>query len=192
MCDDLRDFSKRQPIQKARACVIWPLSFRSHDENLSDLRQMHRMTLPELPPFPTTVAPIDRLPPEMLVAIFAHLSKREPGHIPSHFVQGLVSVTHICRFWREVAINAPDLWAEVKMTNLEGVKVFLERSSAVPLNVSLRLGSHLGTETNRGLLEVVAPHAHRVRLGQGFGLPVLFTKPAPLFERLEIHYFQEM
>lgn len=57
----------------------------------------------------------------------------------------------------------------------------------VPLNVYFHPG-------NRDLIQVVAPHAHRFRrfFVSGSSLHNLFTSftnPAPLLERLEIHYF---
>jgi len=144
------------------------------------------------PSVPTTVAQINQLPPEMLVAIFVHLSKQERDST-SYFVRDLISVTHVCVSWRQVAINAPELWTEITMANPEVVKVFLERSRAVPLNVDLCLGSEL--DINSDLLEAVIPHTHRLRQlsvlaspGWGWNASTHFTKPAPLLERLVICY----
>jgi len=154
--------------------------------------------LPKPPSVPATIAKIDRLPPEMLVAIFVHLSKQgpdPPGRKTSYFdfVQDLVSVTHVCMSWRQVAIAAPELWTEITMTNLEAVRAFLERSGAVPLKVGLRLGS--GARIDQDLFEAVIPHVHRL---QRLSLlktqrldpvgPILFTEPAPLLEQLVIYY----
>jgi len=131
----------------------------------------------------------------MLVAIFVHLSKQKPdppGRKASHFVQDLVSVTHVCRSWRQVAIAAPELWTEITMENPEAVRAFLERSGAVPLKVDLHLGS--GAKIDQ-VLEAVIPHVHRFRefsllthrgLGAVGSMP--FTEPAPLLEQLTIHY----
>ena len=151
----------------------------------------------ESPSIHTPVADIDRLPPEMLISIFVHLSIPEPGspgRKASYFVRDLVSVTHVCRSWRRVAITAPELWTGITMTNLKAVKVFLERSGAFPLNVDLLLGSR--AEVDNNLLRAVIPHTHRIRQ-----LSVLthrghwgsinsnpLTKPAPLLERLVIHH----
>ena len=132
----------------------------------------------------------------MLAAIFVHLSKQDPdspGREASYFVQDLVSVTHVCRSWRQVAITAPELWTEITMANPEVVKAFLERSGAVPLKVDLRLGS--GPEIDKDLLEAVTPHAHRfwqlsvvTHRGLDFIGSLPFTDPAPLLEQLVIHY----
>ena len=151
---------------------------------------------PASPTIPTAAAQIDKLPPETLAAIFVHLSKQQPdspGRSSSYFVEDLLSITHVCRFWRQVAINAPELWTEITMKNPEAVEAFLERSGAVPLNVDLHLGP--GTEPPCGILEAVAPHSHRFRRFSIFAPPeahydpfAAFTGPAPLLERLEINY----
>ena len=132
----------------------------------------------------------------MLAAIFVHLSKQEPdspGRKASYFVQDLVSVTHVCRSWRQVAITAPELWTQITMANLEAVKVFLERSGAVPLRVDIRLGSK--GESHEKILEALFPHARRFRQlyvltnrGPGSIEPIPFTEPAPLLERLVIRH----
>ena len=128
-------------------------------------------------------------PPEMLAAIFVHLSKQElpsPGREALYLARDLVSVTHVCRFWRQAAINAPELWTDIPMISAEAVKVFLERSGELPLNVDLRLSS------NHDVLDTVIPHTHRFRelsLHVEWRLcssvPIPFTKPAPLLERLK-------
>jgi len=166
------------------------LTLEMQDDPVDGIRNIP--TSPDYPSIPTTVAQINRLPPEMLVAIFAHLSKLKRDSI-SHFVRDLVSVTHVCVSWRQVAINAPELWTEITMMGPEMVKVFLERSRAVPLNVDLRLGSEL--KINTDILEAVIPHTHRFRQltvfagpGSGLNASTHLTKPAPLLERLEIYY----
>jgi len=77
------------------------------------------------------------------------------------------------------------------MTNLKLIKVFLERSGAVPLNVDLCLG--VGTEVDCELLEAMGPHIQRIRqlsvLGPqrpSYNPSISLTKPAPLLERLVV------
>ena len=149
-----------------------------------------------LPSALQTVAEIGRLPPEMLAAIFAHLSKQElgsPGRGVSDFVQDLVSVTHVCRAWRQVATTSPELWTEITMTNPEAVEAFLGRSGAVPLNVDLRLGHN--SRIDGDILKAVIPHTYRFRQLSVFtrrglveieSMPLM--EPAPLLERLVIRH----
>ena len=155
-----------------------------------------KSTLAESPSIPAAVTQASRLPSELLAAIFIHLSGPQdellvPG-IP-HNVQDLISATHVCKFWRQAAISAPELWAKIKMTNLEGAKAFLERSGVVPLNVYLHLRP--GTRVNYGVLGAVAQHVHRFRQFTIYALEkldynpfALLAKAAPLLERLRITY----
>lgn len=150
----------------------------------------------------------------MLIAIFVHLSKREPTPLSkashfirdpqkreptstrrksSHLVQDIVSVTHVCRSWRRVAIATPELWTEIRMTKLEVVEVFLERSGAVPLIVDLPL--HSGGQIDSDLLRTVVPHTYRFcqlsvlsHRGPLYIGSACFPKPAPLLVRLTIHH----
>ena len=118
---------------------------------------MDRIRDISISPKPSSTPPAqnDRLPPpEMLTAIFVLLSKRKHlslGRKDSHFVQDLVSVTHVGRFWRQVAINAPELWNEIMMRNVEAIKVFLGRSNELPLSVDLFLLFGDVTETTASL-----------------------------------------
>ena len=195
------DFTSGDSVEKAIGLVRYSLmisgpamkaylpSFKIQEDIVDGIRDVS--ILLEHLPFPATVPQIHRLPPEVLAAIFIYLSKRErgqPGSNPLRFVKYLVSVTHVCKYWRQVAIAAPDLWTEINMTNLEAVEVFLERSGAVPLNVNLR-------SMNEDILQTVAPHAHRFRqffvFAYGDSEYDPFTalmKPAPLLERLGISF----
>ena len=153
--------------------------------------------MPSKPPSaPTIVAQNNRLPPEMLAAIFFHLSKRKTaltGRKSSHLVRDLVSVTHVCRFWRQAAISAPEVWTDIPINSVEVAKVFLERSGELPLNVYLRLYSKNVGKTNNDILDAVIPRTYRlqqlsvhVQWGLDSGTPIPFTTPAPLLERLAI------
>ncbi|KAL1947457.1 hypothetical protein VTO73DRAFT_14418 [Trametes versicolor] len=76
-------------------------------------------------------APINSLPPELLGMAFSHLG------IASTRKADLVSATHVCRHWRDVALHDPALWAHVGHKHPEGVKTFLQRSKALPVDVTL-------------------------------------------------------
>ncbi|KAH9942010.1 hypothetical protein B0H21DRAFT_539878 [Amylocystis lapponica] len=53
-------------------------------------------------------APINRLPNELLVDIFSH--DRDRGKVPS---MAWVRLTHVCRYWRGIALATPTLWSKV-------------------------------------------------------------------------------
>jgi hypothetical protein len=141
---------------------------------------------------PTAIAHIGRLPPETLAAIFFRLSKQAPEDewCTPDLIPDILSVTHVCRFWRQVAINTQDLWTEITMATPELVETFLERSGVAPLNVVLRFGLET-TERFEHLLKAVAPHAHRfwrlsvsTPLGSDYDPLAAFTEQAYLLDRL--------
>jgi F-box-like len=83
-----------------------------------------------------TLAPISRLPPETLTAIFSFLP-------PSAWVTKagnltMICITHVCRQWRETALNYPHLWSDFNFTKLTQAAVMAEifaRAQTMPLNL---------------------------------------------------------
>lgn len=70
---------------------------------------------------------INRLPWEVLCAVFAHLA---PGE--------LIDVTHVCRYWRAVALDDANLWSDIATSNLDYCRAMVDRSKAVGLHVNLQ------------------------------------------------------
>ncbi|KAH9959020.1 hypothetical protein BC827DRAFT_1090255, partial [Russula dissimulans] len=67
-------------------------------------------TLRTLKSHRNTLAPISRLPPEALAAIFSFVSSSaldESGHLR------WIRVTHVCRQWRQIALNYPRFWSNI-------------------------------------------------------------------------------
>lgn len=89
------------------------------------------------------------LPPELLGRIFQlyAISSREPWlsaddttTLPACSISDgpyeWVRVTHVCRYWRDVALQAPLLWSHIILTkNIECINAFLARSQQAPLTV---------------------------------------------------------
>ncbi|KAL1752323.1 hypothetical protein FB107DRAFT_190229, partial [Schizophyllum commune] len=85
-------------------------------------------------------APINRLPFKILGNIFrlllAPLSDFAlPWKGPSLPVN-LISATHVCNHWREIALATRLLWPTIAMSNCDAAATaFLQRSSTRPLSV---------------------------------------------------------
>ena len=90
------------------------------------------------------LASISRLPPETLGSIFFFLSLSKwrdaaedlaRGKIPG--VMEWVCVTHVCRRWRETALNHPRFWSRINLTQLTpvGMHEILARTKIVPLHL---------------------------------------------------------
>ncbi|KAF8471442.1 hypothetical protein DFH94DRAFT_674461, partial [Russula ochroleuca] len=83
------------------------------------------------------LAPISRLPPETLAAIFSFLP-------PSAWVKkagnpARIRVTHVCRRWRETALNYPSLWSDINITKLTPAAMaeILARAQKMPLHLEV-------------------------------------------------------
>ena len=81
------------------------------------------------------LAPISRLPPEIIATIFTFLSTSawDVGYYNPNWMR----VTHVCRRWREIALNYPHFWSYINLTKLKsaGMGEILARAKMVPLNL---------------------------------------------------------
>ncbi|PFH49018.1 hypothetical protein AMATHDRAFT_49046 [Amanita thiersii Skay4041] len=128
------------------------------------------------------LAPHKRLPAEIIQQIFllciegAGCGMRLPiqcGSLPIQIV-----LTHVCRFWRHVALTTPSLWSVVKISNflddtlhLGAVRAILSRVNGKPLSLSISQGiAHSSGEAMNGPLttfvntlqrDIFAPHQIR-------------------------------
>lgn len=83
---------------------------------------------------------VESLPPEILLYIFFLLicDTAKPDHSPSFpSSTNVILVTHICRAWRNLALDAPDLWSSIIATNPTRTAEFLKRSKQALLDIYL-------------------------------------------------------
>lgn len=76
----------------------------------------------------------NRLPPEILSQIFilvASYSRSRYGREDLKWV----SVTHVCRHWRQTALDCLALWTDLSFVNAEFTRVMIKRSQSAPLSV---------------------------------------------------------
>ncbi|KAI0280971.1 hypothetical protein BC826DRAFT_437204 [Russula brevipes] len=85
-----------------------------------------------------TLAPVSVLPPEVLARIFhlvalAESSRAETGNLR------WIGVTHVCRHWRQVALDDSSLWARISgsMAKATWVCEMLARARNAPLSIDL-------------------------------------------------------
>ena len=88
------------------------------------------------------LAPISRLPPETLAAIFSFFSlstwRGETGKYEWLIETGSIAwicVAHVCRLWREIALSYPRFWSHINLTKLTpvGMAEILPRAKTLPL-----------------------------------------------------------
>ncbi|KAI0718110.1 hypothetical protein C8Q72DRAFT_153776 [Fomitopsis betulina] len=137
-------------------------------------------------------APISNLPPEILSKVFLHNTghcvidcyRKCPREMGDWF-----RVTHVCKYWREVALQCAELWSHLHFPDLPVVHdELLARSRDAPLSVILR--GMLLECSEKALLSAL----HRVRtlyvIVDGMGPTVNFLEQmggrAPLLESLNI------
>jgi len=107
--------------------------------------------LVDMPPTMDTTnaaCPVNRLPPEILCDIFqyvitrqcddpvaasARLSRLDHAATP-------LAISHVCGYWREVALNTPGLWVNIEFRmHTSAVPSYLTRSRLSPVNLQVEL-----------------------------------------------------
>ncbi|KAI0045364.1 hypothetical protein FA95DRAFT_1476973, partial [Auriscalpium vulgare] len=87
------------------------------------------------------LTPIARLPSEILARIFSFAARAEPipggySTSPASKRMGWIKVTHVCHYWREVALAHPALWERVSFSiGPEWTEELLARSKGAPIIV---------------------------------------------------------
>ncbi|KAI0366837.1 hypothetical protein BV20DRAFT_1123976 [Pilatotrama ljubarskyi] len=129
-----------------------------------------------------------RLHPELLMEVFAHLDHEEPRAI---------TYTHVCRTWRTLIHRLPEFWAgmlaavptkELSLGPSEEFITFLARSGSSPLTLDLpTFGS--------SMYDALMPHAHhlsslsvRVSTSGAACLYRMLSRGVPLLEGLSIFH----
>lgn len=150
-------------------------------------------------------SPILRLPTEILSNIFTIgvlVTDDNPIMVPTLML--------VCRYWAEVALNTPVLWAKISVSphdSLEKARRRLMRSKSCPLDITINFGprheytnSHSIDEQVYSAVDLFRPVLWRI---QSFSLtvpnrPQAYTallrcqEDAPLLKHLTIHVYHAM
>ncbi|KAJ7482006.1 hypothetical protein FB451DRAFT_139952 [Mycena latifolia] len=107
------------------------------------------------------VYPVLSLPPEIASLIFIHCIP--PSEILPHPspIEAPLLLTQICRQWRDIAVDTPELWQSIALVDTRSVEVFktwLSRSGNYPLNFSLNCVDPIHAAR---LIDACLPHAGR-------------------------------
>src|ERR1700733_15433089 len=105
------------------------------------------------------------LPPELLRMIF--IACTDPPYAeqkPSYWWQTRnmqwIAITHVCRYWRTVALEYSDLWKRLRFFNPEVTKEMIRRSKGANLEVIIDT-THQRIERSM-VIPMVLPELHRV------------------------------
>ena len=77
------------------------------------------------------LAPINRIPPEVLALIPDFWSRRDRD-------QGTITLTHVSKAWREIFISRSSLWTDFDCLDADKTRVYLERSKSSPISLELK------------------------------------------------------
>lgn len=92
-----------------------------------------------------SLAPINRLPPEMLALVAAFLNPERE----------LMNAVMVCQYWRETLLSFPRLWSEIRCSDQVRFEMCLKRSKSVPLRVQMHY-------SHDRLFESLTPHLSRL------------------------------
>jgi hypothetical protein len=80
------------------------------------------------------LAPVNRIPPEILALVPDFWNDDDDDDDRD---QDIITLTHVCRVWREVFTSRSSLWTSLNCENKDQAHVYLERSKSLPVNLSL-------------------------------------------------------
>lgn len=92
------------------------------------------------------LAPISRLPNEILCKIFALIRFSSSTHYDHIRIYEWVFITHVCREWREVCLGYRDMWSELRTDTIPypWLELMWERSKGTPLSLQWHLMADTG------------------------------------------------
>jgi len=137
------------------------------------------------------LVPISRLPPEILSLIFSLLSFSAAHNKSDRHVSSLLRLTHVCRLWRDTALNRPHLWSHINFTKLTrvGITEMLARAKMAPLHLEARIDYKNKTQLDffEQQLEAHISHTRQLSLSEQFQTVLeRFISSAPAMEFLSL------
>lgn len=99
----------------------------------------------------------------------------------------LAGATHVCRHWRQVALNCPFLWVKIALTSPESVAPLLERSRNTPLSITGKIRGKINLLSDRRMLQEVFSRSQQIRslhLELHHGSLLVLPASQPVFAQL--------
>lgn len=163
----------------------WDLTLRTHHNSLSPI--------------------CSTFPSELLAEVFAYLSLSEkPGpyfmtrslrRSPTRAVLGWIKVTHVCRHWRNVALDYSSLWGNISYEiGPKWTKLMMERAKAAPLTLKQRMRMDTQRAADLGEPQFISSRMSQMEELELYGHPVdlrkimreLQNKAAPRLKTLSL------
>ncbi|TBU47508.1 hypothetical protein BD309DRAFT_951671, partial [Dichomitus squalens] len=164
-------------VQRRAACSDQGAAASAHRALESEIAK-HTDAILDLKGRLNAMAPISKLPPEILSEIFAVVAKvyqttRNPPRFRPRRTYKWIIVTHVCRSWRHVALETPRLWSRIVLSDPEATQEVLARSKKAPLWVTGHVTCR--DEPRRKLLDAVMKESSRMK-------ELDLTGPVPIFQ----------
>ena len=107
------------------------------------------------------LAPISRLPTDLLESIFIRLAcDNFCGDAPR--VGRWVHISHVSSHWRNVALNCPILWSYILFTSQYWIDVFLAISAQAPLKLWIDVHYQVDSCKLSEFIDKILEHAERI------------------------------
>jgi hypothetical protein len=191
-----REFSKTIGEMEADIARVDCEMFRLQ-EAMDHMQNERRKLESSLDEYRSLVAPIRRIPPEMLSEIFLHCLMDDTEILVA---EAPLLLSFVCRRWRTVAISTPQLWSSVCVKSIrkgsisiEMLQIWLLRSCNSPLTLSVNAESFDDVVVARSYINALIPHCRRWQDVE-FALPVsllsMFNAVAgslPLLQKLGLY-----
>ncbi|RXW18801.1 hypothetical protein EST38_g7054 [Candolleomyces aberdarensis] len=91
------------------------LDIKAAEAAVARLKRERKVTLRMIRPLRGLSSIIRRLPPEIMGRIFVH-SKHSDGYSSFNTCDAPLVLLRVCRSWREIALNTPQLWSSFEIT----------------------------------------------------------------------------
>lgn len=132
--------------------------------------------------------PVNRLPQEIIPHIALHLLDANAIDAKS-----VIPMTHVCRYWRESIISAPEIWTLVSNSRSELMALSLARVKACRLHVHIDMQSFRGDSGPFGLKTRYVQNIDSLKVSEVSGIDELtralpkFPHSAPNLRSLALH-----
>jgi hypothetical protein len=153
---------------------------------------LEQQVLPKLRSLESILQPINRLPKDAFILIPRFFTNEEHDWNAFPMNKPLITMTHVCRSWRNVLLSTPSLWTQLDFATRDSKQAigFLRRSGDLLLDVSEYLQDDHNVEP---FLSTTLRNIHRLqRLDLNSCLQNLervltqFMRPAPELKHLQI------
>ncbi|KAH7909430.1 hypothetical protein BJ138DRAFT_1155287 [Hygrophoropsis aurantiaca] len=129
-------------IQEVTPLAVLEAVARAQEQIDKELATLDQRML-ELRSQRNAITCISSLPPELLAEVFMDYAYQAYKEKHNHYYRSRalmwISVTHVCRHWRQVALAFPALWTFLVLENPRWTEQMLIRSKMAPLVINVRV-----------------------------------------------------